>query len=269
MRYAAWIAMVALTACGRATTVPSLAPPAVVHLHPGMTQYLMAEHIHVEQEFRGHPIVTDAATQVALTVALDSASPGFVLEVSLDSAAVAGDGGYPTDVVAAATGARFQARLSAGGAVRELTATGGGGALREHVALALYDLVPRLPPDGAHATAIWQDTTTASGRTGGIPITLERRSTHQAAGWIENGGERALSITTVTDYSLRGEGERSGQWITMTGTGMSHQHRLITDAGVVALGIWSDTLHAEVELSGSTLVIPLTQIRTDTVRRVN
>ena len=261
--------MVALTACGRTTTVPSPAPPDVVRIHPGTTRYMVVEHRHVEQEFRGQPVVTDASTRVALTAALDSAASGLVLAISLDSASAAGDAGLSTAAIAGAAGARFEARLTAGGSVLDLTAPADGGPLIDQMALALHDLVPLLPTDGAHAAAVWEDTTTVTGRTAGIPISLARRSTNRAGAWTDHDGEPALLILTVTDYSLTGEGERSGQWITMTGTGRSHHHRLVTAGGVVALGIRSDTLRADVEISGSGLLIPLTQIRTDTVRRVN
>ncbi|MDH5198390.1 MAG: hypothetical protein OEY20_14205 [Gemmatimonadota bacterium] len=226
------------------------------------------EHQHVAQEFRGQPIVTDATIRVIVTVVVDSAASGFVVEAVVDSAAVVGDAGFSPEVVPAAIGARFLARLSAGGSVMELTPPASSSPLLEQLALDMYDVVPRLPSDGALPGAGWNETTTVGGRSAGIPITLERRATNGADSWIVGAGERTLPVTTVTDYSLTGEGERSGQWLTITGTGRSHHYRLLTAAGVVAHGIRSDTLRVEIELPGSGLLIPLTQIRTDTVRRV-
>lgn len=268
MRHASCITMLALTACGQPATVPAPAIPQAARIQAGATRYRIVEHRHVEQEFRGQRIVTDATSRVTVTVTVDSAATGFVLETVVDSAAVEGDAGFSPDAVSAAIGARFLARLSVGGTVLELTPPANGRPWLEQLALGVYELVPRLPPDGAQPGAVWHDTITVGGRSAGIPITLERRATHRADSWIAGDGERTLPVTTVTDYFLTGEGERSGQWITMTGTGRSHHHRLLTAGGIVTRGIRSDTLRVELELSGSGLLIPLTQIRTDTVRRV-
>lgn len=269
MRNAVCLAILALTACGRPATPPAPAPPQIARVQAGTTRYLIVEQRHVAQEFRGQPIVTDATTRLTLALAVESGEAGFLVEAVVEAAEVEGDAGFSADVVRSAVGARFLAHLSPGGTMLELTAPTSSSPLLEQLALDLHDLVPRLPPQGAPSGAIWHDTTSISARTAGIPITLVLRATHQAGSWTAGDGESTLPVTTQTDYTLTGEGERSGQWITMSGTGTSRHHRLVTANGAVALGVRSDTLHMEIELPGAGLVIPLTQIRTDTVRRVN
>jgi hypothetical protein len=55
----------------------------------------------------------------------------------------------------------------------------------------------------------------------------------------------------------------------MAGTGTSHLQRFVGSDGVVALAVRDDTLRMTIELPGTGGSIPLTQIRTDTLRRVN
>jgi hypothetical protein len=224
----------------------------------------------VEQQFHGQPIVTDAVTRAAFTVVIDTAPAGFRMDTVLDSVDVVGDAGVSAEAVASAAGARFHADLAADGTVRTVTCPADGNPLIEQLALRLHELVPRLPPGGAAAGLTWGDTTQTGGRTAGIPITIDAHRRHEGApDWIDVNGQSVLPWATETDYVLAGEGERAGQRVTMTGTGRSRYHRLVTHGGVVALGIGHDTLRVTIELPASGQRIPLTQVRTDTLRRVD
>lgn len=268
MRHAALTTLFALTACGGPAPAPTPALPVTARMLPGTTHYLVAEHRHVEQQYQGQPVVTDAVTRTSLTVAIEAAPSGFVVDVVVDSAAVDGDAGMPSGLAQAAAGARFRANLSPAGVMTTVTGPTYPNPLIDQLALGLPEFLPRLPADGARPGSIWGDTAEITGRTAGLPIALDVRAEHRAEPWLALDGERVLPVTTETGYGLTGEGERAGQWITMTGTGRSQIQRFLTPEGVVALGIRTDTLQVTIELRGSGLRIPLTQIRTDTVRRV-
>lgn len=268
MRPAALVAFHAL-ACAR--SVPPAPPaPEAAHLMPVTARYRLVEHRHIEQAHRGQTIVTDAVTRARLTVAIDSASAGFAVDATVDSVAVSGDAGVPAEAVASAAGARFRADVARDGAVRAVTGSGDENPLLDQLQLRMHELLPRMPAAGATPGATWTDTTRIDGRTAGIPITIEARGRrHRVAAWTEYEGRRVLPLTTETGYTIAGEGQRAGQGITMVGTGISHLRQLVTHDGVVALGIRQDTLRLAIELPGLGVHIPLTQVRTDTLRRVN
>jgi hypothetical protein len=267
---AALLAILALAACGPRAAPPAPTPPATVRIAPATARFRLVEHRHVEQGYHGQMIVTDAVTRARFTVAIDSTPTGFALDAAVDSVDVSGDAGVSPEAVASAAGARFQADVARNGAVREVTGPGDDNPLLDQLGLRMHELLPRMPTDGAAPGATWMDTTHASGRTAGIPITIEARGRHHgAAAWIEFDGRQVLPLTSETLYTLSGEGERAGQWITMAGTGTSHVRRFVTPDGVVALGVRQDTLRLAIELPGTGLRIPLTQVRTDTLRRVD
>ena len=264
------IALLALAACGPRAGPPAPAPPAAVRITPVLARFRLVEHRHVEQGYHGQLIVTDAVTRTRFTVALDSTPTGFALDAAVDSVAVSGDAGVSPAAVASAAGARFRADVSWNGAVRDVTGPADENPLLDQLGLRMHELLPRTPTAGATPGATWMDTTLATGRTAGIPITIEARGRHHgAAAWIEFDGRQVLPLTSETDYTLSGEGERAGQWITMAGTGTSHVRQYVTPDGVVALGFREDTLRLAIELPGTGLRIPLTQVRTDTLRRVD
>jgi hypothetical protein len=262
-------AAVVMAGC-RPAAAPVPAPPETVRLAGATARFTLVEHRHVEQEYRGRPIVTDAVTRVTLTVALDTAPAGFRIVVVLDSATVSGDAGVPPEAVASATGARFEADVAENGAVQAVTGPDDGNPLLEQLALRVRELVPRLPAGGAAPGAVWRDTARIDGTTAGIPISIDVRGRHEGAGaWADLDGRSVLPLATDSEYALAGEGNRAGQWVTMTGAGTSHLRRLVTHGGVVAVGIRNDTLRATLELPASGLTIPLIQVRTDTLRRVD
>ena len=270
MRTAALIAIHVLAACGRPAAPPTPALPEAARLAPATARFHLVEHRHVEQRYLEQVIMTDAVTRATVSVAIDSAPTGFAVNAMVDSIAVSGDAGVTAESVAAAAGARFRLDIAPDGSVRAVTGPGDGNPLLDHLALRMHELVPRMPGGGAAAGAAWTDTVLTSGRTAGIPISLGVHGRHVgAAAWIELDGRHVLPLATETDYTLSGEGERSGQWITMAGTGTSRVQRFVGSDGVVALGIRDDTLRVTIELQGTGGSIPLTQIRTDTLRRVN
>lgn len=249
---------------------PAPAPPETVRFTPATARYRLVEHRHVEQHYHDQPIVTDAVTSTVLTVTIDSAATGFLMRTVVDSLAVAGDAGILPDAAAAAASARFEARVSPQGTLGPVTAPPEDNALFDQLALRMHELLPSLPTGGAAPGGVWHDTTRAAGRTAGLPITLVAHGRHHAAdGWIDHDGHPVLPIYTAAAYELSGEGERAGQWVSMTGTGTSHLRRLVTRDGLVALGVRSDTLRVTIELPASGLRIPLTQVRSDTLRRLD
>jgi len=91
---------------------------------------------------------------------------------------------------------------------------------------------------------------------------------HRAGDWTDVEGRRVLDVTSETRYSLSGEGNRMGQWISLRGDGTARSQRLLSPNGTITFGVRRDSLRVDVEVQTAGVVIPVLQTRVDTVRQV-
>jgi hypothetical protein len=239
-----------------------------VRLVPWAATYGLTEHRHVTQAFRGQPMVSDARTDTRLGLALDAADSNLTLVAVVESVTVQGDAGLPPEAVTGALGARIHATVTGGEIVGPASADSGN-AVVERLLMELPNLLPRLPCEGAAPNATWNDTTETHGWTAGLPLTIRTRAVHHAESWIERGGLRVLPMTSRATYEVSGEGERDGQWISVSGHGRRVTRRLLTPDGRTTESVASDTLDAILALPDAGTTIPVTQTTVDSVRLVN
>jgi len=255
-------------ACHPVPRAPAPAVPSVAQLSPGTVRYAVTGHRHVEQRFQGQPIVTDATTFLLLSVVMTASDSGLGVDVVVDSVDMTGDAVPSAALVQAAKGARFTGVAPSADGKLAITPNASADPVLDQIALGLQELLPRLPPDGAAPGGRWTDSTTYTGRSAGLPITMTTRTAFEAGSWSQRDAERVLDVTGEGDYTLTGEGERLGQWFVMRGTGTSRSTQLLSADGVIVVGVLVDSLQVDVEVEATGTVIPVLQARVDTVRRV-
>jgi len=267
MRYLP-LTFLAATACHPAPRAPAPEAPRAARMSPGTVQYAITEHRHVEQRYQDQPIVADATTFLLLSVALTESDSGLGVDVVIDSVAMTGDAVPSAALVQAATGSRLTGATLVPGGRLTMTPSASTNPVLDQITLGLQELLPRLPPDGAGPGSRWTDSTTYTGRSAGLPIAVTARSAFAAGSWSDLDAERVLEVTGDVDYTLAGEGERLGQWMVMRGTGTSWSRQLLTADGAIVVGVRVDSLHVDVEVEATGIVIPVVQTQVDTVRRV-
>jgi hypothetical protein len=267
MRYVP-LALLALTACGRTPGPPVPERPRSVHLTSTETRYTVVEHRRVAQAFEGQPVVSEATNSLALSLTLTAGDGAFEAAVLVDSIHVAGDGALPPEAVRAAEGTTLQGRIPASGGTLELVSPASSNPVLEQLALGLHDFLPGLPPNGAAPGREWTDSGSVAGRAAGLPVTIRRRTAYRAGPWDSLGAEPLLQLESEGTYTLTGEGNRLGQWITIRGTGVVRTERRLSLRGEVVFGVRVDSLRVDVDAGNAGLRIPVLETRVDTVRRM-
>lgn len=256
--------LLALAACRPGvSTAPVPALPAAVSLVPDTGHYALAEHRHVEQAIQGRTIVADAVVRFGLTLSLTPADGGLAVTARVDSATVGDDAGGPE-----LTGARITGHLGSASVRFTREDDAAPHEVLDQLTLSLHDLLPALPAAGAGPGSAWVDTTTVTGRAAGIPVTLAVRASSQTASWEHQDDVPVLGVARLATYTLDGEGDPTGGWIVLRGHGVQHARSWLDTTGVVVRVVRADTLRAEIEVTGTGLVIPVIQVRADTLRRV-
>jgi len=258
----------ALVACTRVPRDVAPPVPAGVGFTDGTIRYGVVEHRHVEQRYQDRPIVTDATTSLVLATTFTQVDSGFLVDLVLDSIFITGDAGLSPAAVTAAVGVHLEGRITPDRPALMIMTPDAANPVLDQLVLDLHGLFPALPPGAATPGLEWADSVTFHGRTGDIPITLTAHAVHRAGAWSDFEGRQVLDITSETRYSLSGEGDRMGQWISMHGDGAASAEHLLTAGGTIALGVRRDSLRVEVEVQTAGMVIPILQTRVDTVRQV-
>jgi hypothetical protein len=258
--------LLALAACwsGVSTTPPP--EPAAVSLAAGSTRYTLTEHRHVEQTVQGQAIVSDAVARFVFSLSLTPTDSGLAAVVVIDSAALEDDAGG-REGAARLAGARLTGQLGPTGPRFAPADDAAPHELLDQLALSLHDLLPRLPAGGVHPGTSWHDTTVVTGRAAGVPVTLTARATSQAGAWERLDRGPVLGVSRRATYALDGEGSPTGSWIVLRGRGVQHARVQLDTTGSLLRGVRADTLRVEIEVSGTGLVIPVVQIRADTLQR--
>jgi len=267
MRYVP-LALLALTACGRTPDPPVPEHSPSVQLAATETRYRVVEHRRVAQAYEGQPIISATTTSLTLSLTLTAEDGAFAAAVVVDSIHVAGDGAFPPEGGRGSEGATLQGWVPASGGTLDLALPTSPNPVLEQLALGLHDFLPGLPPNGAVPGREWTDSGSVTGRTAGLPVTIRRRTAYRAGSWDTLGVDPLLQLESEGTYTLSGEGNRLGQWITIRGTGVVRTERRLSLRGEVVFGVRVDSLHVDVDAGDAGLRIPVLETRVDTVRRM-
>jgi hypothetical protein len=205
------------------------------------------------------------AIRVHFTATLDSAPPALAATIRVDSVPELSGAGLPESTVDAAAGTEFRATLEADGTLTGFHAPQNAGPLVDQLANTFRALFPRLPTGGAASGRRWADTSTITSDVTGIAITNRSVSQSEAMEWTEYRGVRALRVTTTAQYTLTGTGKQAGQDITIEGTGSRHSEYFLGGSGRYLGAVAADTARFQATLGGSGVVLPVTQIRADSL----
>lgn len=259
-----------VTACsGPGPRATSPAAPRVerVTFQPYSAHYYGATVGHIEQEFNGQVTENDFGMRYHLKTDVDSADSGFDVTFVLDSVlqvmgAASAVASGETD---AARGATFTATLARNG---ELSNFQGGHSLAVVGELAgriLQQFFPRIPTEGAQAGMRWTDTLETTNVVNGVEHRVESVNEHEAVEWTTHAGQRALHIITTSSYTFSGAGQQAGQSFTLEGEGRRNVHHYLGDDGRYLGFVAADTSHATADVAAVGIVIPVFQVRADTL----
>jgi hypothetical protein len=252
---------------------PPMPPPAdapapradesnTIRLQPGTQRYEVYRRLRVEQELAGQaPTHMSYRVFVTATIAGSPDSVEYDVVHVIDSI-VADSGTFvpPTVNFEAARGISFRGRLTALGAVRDVTPSDTAAARVFAQFLGnLRDFYPRLPRAGLAPNASWIDTVTTSGRTAGE---LEVRSVLQSTvtGWETRGFTRALRIQVQGTFQMQGAGEQGGQSYELTGSGTRSAVEYVAVDGRYLGGETRDSSSHSVSLPAQGMAVLIRQV---------
>jgi hypothetical protein len=267
-------AAAASAACGTTGTTAGApgaqaapATPASFLYRPFEARYRVASQNHTEQEFGGQVNAYDLALAYFVTAAATEAGDALHVSFTLDS--VVSGSPLPPGVSAAdfqsAVGATFSGTLSPTGEISDFQASEGTGQFLQQLTTSLPRFFARVPSGGAHPGQTWSDSSEVSAPSGGLDMQITTTTDYSASQWGMHDGVEALDVTAVSRYTISGGGVQGGAEITVDGTGTSHA-RLVLGADGRMLGQTSaDTANFTATVIAMGAIIPVTQIRFDTV----
>lgn len=255
-------------ACGRPAPSPAPAVPLKVQHAPGTARYRVVQRRHLEQTLHDQVAVTDVSTSAVFGVTVRAGTSGvtdLTVDVVVDTVRVSG---FASEAGQDSAGIRLTSQIGPDGYLGVPETASDAGALVEQLARGVPNLVPPVPAQGIAPGQAWEDTTGLRVRSGGLPMTIRTQTVHRAGAWTTLDGVEVLEVTSRGSYHLTGEGERNGQWISLSGSGTSITTQWVTAGGSVQRGLRVDSLRVNVEVGGTGLTIPILQTEVDSVRRV-
>lgn len=278
-RWAVAVAAVAVgglsLACGSAaggaagTAAGEAAPLAVEAFlyRPFTTQYRIASRNHTEQEFGGQVSAVDF--NMAYFIGADATAAGDAMRLTMTVDSIVPAGTFPPGVSASdlqgAVGATFSGSLAPTGEISDFQGGTGTGQFLEQLNTSMQRFLPRVPAGGAHAGQLWSDSATLSTASAGLDLEIATVTEYQARAWGTYAGAQALEVGAVSQYTIAGGGSQGGTEITIDGTGTSHIRLYFGADGRLLSQASADTANFTATVLAMGAIIPVTQIRHDTV----
>lgn len=260
--------------CGTAPSAgvpPAPREPAQFTYGPFSETYAIVSHTRQEQEVGGQITTVESAMRWRMTASTDPTGGEAGLTMTIDSApTVTGTGAdFVQGDLARAAGTTFVGTLTAEGRVVGLHGGDTTNAFLGQLAQSAERFFPRVPAGGAAPGQRWTDTLSTSTVSGGLEIHLELVSRSEAGGWVDRDGLRALEVATVTDYTLTGGGSQMGTEIDLDGTGSRHSIAYLAADGRFLGSTSADTSNMTATVAAMGMMIPIIQVRHDSVSVVH
>jgi len=241
--------------------------PARFTYGPFSETYAIVSHTHQEQELGGQITTVEYALRWRMTASTDPSGGEAGLTMTIDSAPTIT--GTAMDLrqgdLARAAGTKFVGTLSAEGRVEGLQGGDTTNTFLQQLAQSAERFFPRVPAGGAAPGQHWTDTLSTTTNSGGLEIHIEFVSHSEASRWIDRDGTRALEVASVTDYSLAGGGTQMGAEIDLEGTGSRHGIAYLAADGRFLGSISADTSNMTATVAAMGMMVPIVQMRHDTV----
>ena len=223
----------------------------------GTTRYAFSRRDSVTATMpSGESQVQLLACTAYLTISWIASDSGTKLTTTVDSVVADSGTALPFAVVDSARGTRLTALRPPGGGLTGLSTSRTsllGDQIRDQLAL----LFPRLPADGAHPGARWDDSTQAPARVSAFEANESFHFANQA-GEVDGGG--ALAIQALVSRAATGEATQFGQPITLKASGTDTlNYRLSGDGRVLEAGgsRWTSLV---VELASIGQTVPVIEV---------
>lgn len=256
---------------GAAAGTPTTAsvPSAVESFlyRPFTVQYRVASHNHTEQELGGQVNTVDFDMAYFIGAHAAAADDAMRLTMTVDSIVPAGamPPGVSASDLQGAVGATFSGTLAPTGEVSDFQGGSGTGQFLEQLNTSMRRFLPIVPAGGAHPDQAWSDSTTLSTSSAGLALEIVNVTDYQAGSWGVYAGMQALEVSAVAQYTIAGGGSQGGTEITIDGTGTSHLRLHFGADGRLLSQASADTANFTATVLAMGAIIPVTQIRHDTV----
>ncbi len=264
------LAGAALAGCGTSGSSGAAAPgpaaaPARFTYQPASVQYVSSSHGRVEQEFGGQVTSTEVGLRYFLSLA--AVEDGDVTRVTLtiDSVPVVIGPGVPPGMAERSAGSTFTGILTSEGEILDFQGGDTTIVLVRQLADRLERIFPRIPPGGVAPGQAWTDSVETESGSSGFDLLIEVVSENQARDWVEHAGAAALLVENVSNYQISGGGIQGGTEISLDGTGITRGEYYLAADGRLLGGVSADSMSATAMVVAAGTMIPITQVRLDSL----
>ena len=251
-------------AASRATT-----PAVVDHFvyGPFATSYRLVSRNHTEQEMSGQVTAYDFHTELFLSAEAVTSEEGNRLALTIDSMVPVNTlpPGVSQSDFEGVAGATFRGILHPTGEISDFQAAEGSGSLLTQMNRSMRNFLPTVPEGGVRPGQIWTDSATILTPSAGMDIEVSTVTTSESGDWTDESGLRVLPVSARSDFTVAGGGNQGGTEITIDGTGVSWSYLRLAADGRLVYRAAADTANMTATVIAMGAIIPITQIRFDTL----
>jgi hypothetical protein len=236
---------------------------------PFATAYRLASRNRTEQEFGGQVSTFEfgAAIYLSAEAAPEPDADGFSLSMTVDSMVPTGTlpPGISAEDFSAAAGATFAGVLQPTGDITDFEGTESGSALVTQMNQSMSRFFTPVPETGAGANQTWTDSAAVMSGATGMDIEVSTVTTYESGNWMEENGVRVLPVTARSEIAVAGGGMQGGTEITIDGTGVSWTELRLAADGRLLSRFSADTMNMTATVIAMGTIIPITQLRYDSL----
>lgn len=248
------------------------AAPSSFTYGPFTAEYAVASYNHTEQDFGGQVQTVDFNMTYYITTTAVQTGGASQLTITLDSIPTMSDlpagAGISKEEIQRAAGTTYRGILAADGEILGFQASATGGQFAQQINTAMERFFPRIPSGGVAPGQTWSDSVTTTTESSGLELGIQTMTDFTAHNWLARNGTQALEVSAVANYSVTGGGSQGGMDIGIDGSGVRRSLLYLAQDGRYLGGTTADTSNMVATVAAMGAMIPVTQIRYDTVRVV-
>lgn len=236
---------------------------------PFAVTYRLASHTRTEQEFGGQVNAMQYATATYIAAeAVAGGASGAALTMHVDSLVALGSlpPGVSASDLEGVVGTTFRGTMAPTGRIVDFESGAGSGPLLAQMNQSMPRFFSRVPEGGAQPGQTWTDTSTVSSGGMGTDVEITTITTYTAADWVQQGSLRTLPVSAKADFTLSGSGSQGGAEFVLDGTGVSWVRIVFADDGRLIGRTSADTMNMTASVISMGAVVPVTQVRADTLQ---
>ncbi|MFN2382747.1 MAG: hypothetical protein ABR559_00630 [Gemmatimonadota bacterium] len=233
--------------------------------------YSRTQHDQVAQTANGQMQRTEVASFARFSVTLaEAGEKGLSVTIVHDSLSHTRTPAGPPADLSPLYGRPITVHMSSRGAVGEIVLPDSlpPEATRLDFGTAYRAFFPRLPETAVGPGDSWTDTLAFQTQQSGLDLSVQWISTYTMRGPAEGRGGGGRLVDVATAITLEGSGSQQGADISLSGTGTGAGTFTFDSAAGVLLGTTEEdhlTMTAFVSAGGQNILIPIEQVRNETV----